>query len=87
MNSFAAFLKSFVVRTWGGMYIPAIDGDEASCLIDSSRSAAWFSPTTHLLGLIDEQLNALGQLRAAVGQRVGTLLHLRNLGLCALRDC
>ncbi len=40
------------------MYIPAIDGCEASCLIDNSRSAAWFIPTTHLLGLIDQRLDA-----------------------------
>src|SRR5690349_11940551 len=44
MNTLAAFLKSSVVRICGGTYMPDIEGDEAFCLIDCSRPAAWLNP-------------------------------------------
>src|ERR1700754_1709401 len=44
MNSFAAFLKSSEVSTLFGMYMPAMEGDDAPCFIDNSRSDAWFRP-------------------------------------------
>src|ERR1700758_5863083 len=40
MNIFAAFLKSSEVSTLGGMYMPPMEGCEASRFIDSSRSDA-----------------------------------------------
>ena len=44
MNIFAAFLKSSEVSTWGGMYMPAMEGSVASRFIDRRYSAAWFIP-------------------------------------------
>src|SRR6201988_2039665 len=44
MKSCAAFLKSSEVSTLLGMYMPAMEGDDAPCFIDNSRSDAWFRP-------------------------------------------
>ncbi len=87
MNTFAAFLKSFVVSTCGGNVHAGHGGRRGVVLDRQQQTGCLVQAATHLLGLIDEHLNALGQLRAAIRQRVGALFASAQSWLVRLGDC
>ena len=67
--------------------MPAIDGCRRVALDRQQQVGRLVHPGAHLLGLIDERLHAVGQLRTAVGERVGAPFHLGDLLLTPAGRC
>ena len=63
--------------------MPAMDGCEASRLIDSSRSAAWFIPAPICLVWSTSVCTPSASCALPSAKRVGAVLHPRDLLLDA----